>query len=226
MRRSTVLTAIFAILAVVIGALIAILINGDNDDNDPDDAGSSSNSDLPTTYREAMDELVNGDDSPVAIVDGVEIPRSRLDSYLIMTGSADFNGPIPYEDADAYIEMLIDRQVLYAEALRRGFEPTDAEVLEYAEMTKENLETFLASGEGDSAGMAEMFESMEGTEFHYSQYDTSPLMLESFRQSMAVGALQSDYLNSAESAEYPDQADALEAFIAELRSEADIERLN
>ncbi|HMO54439.1 MAG TPA: hypothetical protein PJ994_08050, partial [Tepidiformaceae bacterium] len=90
-----------------------------------------------------------------------------------------------------FLEELVDTELLYQEATRGGLVPSDDEVLASARQTKAALQEALrTSDDSASSALRAMFAELEGTPYHLDVYDSSPVILESMRRSIAVSHLR------------------------------------
>ncbi len=178
-------------------------------------------------YGAAVAELLKPDPGKLVTVNGIEISKAKLDAYMVFrsTGRA-FGETGPDKTPDEYVEGLIEDELLFQEAGRRGFVPTDDEVRANAAQAKAGILEVMKQDSDLGRSLRDVFEQVRGTPYAIETYDSSPQILDGFRHSMAIGMVRTAVVNELPPAERDDMAkrDArVGAFIAELKSEAKIE---
>ncbi|HMO95081.1 MAG TPA: SurA N-terminal domain-containing protein [Tepidiformaceae bacterium] len=202
----------------LLGALVAALAVGLRQ---PGDAGASDFQQL----REAIARAEARSGEAAANVNGVEIPVSKLEAFAIAryTQGIGTEGRVSSMTVQDFLEELIDTELLYQEATRRGLVPSDDEVLASARQTKAALQEALrTSDDSASSALRAMFAELEGTPYHLDVYDSSPVILESMRRSIAVSHLRVQIGGAAQGEE---REVLVAAFVDSLREMADIEVL-
>lgn len=187
-----------------------------------EDAGASQSE----LFGAAVAELGNDDGSVAATVNGVAIPAAKLRAFMVFNATGKQFGvsgqPRSLED---YRDQLIEQELMYQEAVRRGLIPSDSEVLSFASTTKGGLEQLLREDTSLARDLQGVFDQVKGTPYHLDAYDSSPQMLEAFRKQMAVGMLR-NHLMASMSGETARDAESREAafarFAADLRADAEV----
>ncbi|MCL4231741.1 MAG: hypothetical protein KJ053_09175 [Dehalococcoidia bacterium] len=174
--------------------------------------------------RDAIQELTRGDTGVVAVVNGQAIPASKLRAYQIF--APDFSGQSARLTAREYVDMLVDNELLYQEAARRGLVPDQDEVLETARSYREALSEGMSQDTGETRQIREYFAQIEGTEYHLDAFDTSPVMLDGFRRQIAVGKLRLSLMEAMDPGDRNDLAkreEVVRGLIKQLRAASTIE---
>lgn len=175
-------------------------------------------------FGDAARELQADDGRAAAYVDGVAIPEAHLRAFLILS-STRFGESGQPASVDDYLDQLIEQELLYAEAQRRGLDPSESEVTQLAKATKVGLEGLLAEDSALAADLRNVFAQVQGTPYHVDVYDTSPVMLDSFRRQLAINSLREQVLADLSPADRSDSAKRearIDQFVADLRRGADI----
>jgi hypothetical protein len=173
---------------------------------------------------DAIRQLQADDGSVAAYVDGVGIPEAKLRAFLVLS-TTQFGQSGQPSSVDDYRSQLIDQELLYAEAVRRGFDPTDDEVLNVARATQAGLQELMSGDSELSADMRAVFAQVKGTPYDVDVYDTSEVMLDSFRRQLAINSLRNDLLNDlapADAANPAKREARVDEFVAALKQHADI----
>lgn len=188
----------------------------------------SAESHASTPFRDAVSILTADSGEVAATVNGREIPLARLDAYAVLSSGAGprpGQGELPLYTREQYLELAIDNELLYQEALRRGYGPSEAEVLEFARATKDSLWAAMKEDSEGAKILREVFRQVEGTDYHVDAYDSSPVMLEAFRQQLATNELRVEIISALPESDRNDLAkreEAVAAFVSTLRASADI----
>ncbi|MCC6382461.1 MAG: hypothetical protein IT304_08120 [Dehalococcoidia bacterium] len=124
-----------------------------------------------------------------AIVNGAVIPLSRV--KVTQAFSQVLGGPAEASlgTVQGALKEMVDNELLYQEAARRGLEPPEAEVHRFVTEQKAALERLLADPTADPK-LKQLQESLKGTGFDVASYDTNPDVAAVFRRSLAVNALR------------------------------------
>lgn len=218
-------------IVVVLGAVFGIVVLAALVLRDGDSEGATAN--RSTTFAEAVDALENDSGEAAAVVNGSEIPLAKVHAFAVLRNATGFESTVPQDITQAeYLDQLIDTELLYQEAVRRQLEPSDDEVLALATATKQGLAGLVASDSEQGNDLRRVFEAIEGTDYHYEAYDSAPVMLDGFRQQIAVNALREQLLADAgfeQGSPERNDREAVEAVVNEyansLRATADIEIL-
>jgi len=181
-------------------------------------------------FGEAIAQLTGPDASkPAATVNGAVIPLGKIRAFeLLTTAPGGFERSRPVDSMREYLELLIDEELLYQEAVRRGYDPSDDEVLKVAREMKAAGEQFLSEDNPAAADLREVFKAVEGTPYHLSVYDSSPEMLDAFRRQLATNNVRGDVTDRLSAAGRQDSVaveKAVAEFVRELRKSATIEIL-
>lgn len=182
-------------------------------------------------FAEAIFELEQADNqTPAATVGDQAIPVGKVKAYLVLANASPAFREADFAKSDpgVYLEQLIENQLLFQEAERRGLLPTDQEVMKLATQTKLGLQSFMREDTALAADLRSVFGQVEGTEYHVDVYDSSPTMLDGFRQQIAIGKLRDQLLAqlSAEDRNDPTKREALiKEFAAEARTKTNVKVL-
>lgn len=178
-------------------------------------------------FADAVAELSADDGAVVAVVDGVAVPEAKVRAFLVFysarTGVA--GSELPWASIAEYVDMLIENELMFQEADRRGLVPSDEDVLSQARMQKEGLLEFMRQDTGDARELRALFDQVRGTLYHVDVYDSSPVMLDGMRRTMAIGLLRNELMQA-----FPDEVRndpakreaSFKAYAAELRAAADV----
>ncbi|MGH2633339.1 MAG: hypothetical protein ACRDG3_08000, partial [Tepidiformaceae bacterium] len=107
-------------------------------------------------------------------------------------------------------------------------EPTGEAVHQLAVQEKTAGLRFMQQDTPDAAKLRDAFAAVKGTPYGIDVYDSSPEMLDGWRQQLAVNALETHIVSQLPAADQNDPAkrtEAIDAFTATLRSHAEIEIL-
>jgi hypothetical protein len=124
-----------------------------------------------------------------------------------------------------YVESLIDDELMFQEAQRRGLVPDDAAVQAMATQTRAGLIQFMKEDSGPARTLREIFAQVEGTPYGIDAYD-SGVMLDNFRHTMAIGAVRTalgDELPADAREDRTKREARVQEILAELRAKARIE---
>ena len=130
-REFTTRTLIVASVSLVLVAIVGLLY-----------FTRSAGGERATPFGDAISVLEGEPGDVVAVVDGTEISSAQVQAYLILAAGP---GPGPAQGVGApfteaeYVDLLINNELLYQEALRRGHGPTDDEVMALAVQVKDSL---------------------------------------------------------------------------------------
>lgn len=134
---------------------------------------------------------------------------------------------LPSATTGAYLDMLVDNELLYQEATRQGLSSSDDEVLTFAQQSKAALAAVAAGGSQLGDELAVALASVAGTSFDLETYDTNPEMLDAFRRTPTVGMLRTQIVDAALPDSNARSSEAMEAAVQEvvgqLRADAAIE---
>jgi hypothetical protein len=177
--------------------------------------------------RDAVARLSQDDGTAAAVVNGTSIPVARIEAFAIARTAASVatNKEVAELSLPQYVRGLIDNELLFQEAERRGLSPTDDEVKNTAVQTKAGLLQVLEEDTEAGRIARSMFKELEGTPFHVSVYDTSPEILEMLRRSIAVSRLREEVFMVPESQRNDVKAreNEVKELTAALRAQSDIE---
>jgi len=220
-RRHSLLV-IGVVLALAAAAILIVQGAEGSPSDDPEEKGE--------LYRTAAD-LLEDDSEVAAYVNGRPIPMSMLNAYdlLLRQGHGPF-GPeqeLPFDNLDAFLSMLIDMELLYQEAERRGLAPSDDEVVGAIRQIQQELNSILRDDTKLAREIRTAVESVAGTSFDIDTLDSNPVALEAYRKVMAIGALREQLLDTVETREEllePGKGEALvRELLEQLRASAKIE---
>jgi len=178
------------------------------------------------SYGDAIRSLAGGEaDTPAAVVDGQAIPMSKILAHrVLMAAGSDFGYQDGLDD-QAYLDVLIDNQVLYQEAVRRGLMPSDEEVKAQALAQKKGLQEFIRGDSPDAEKLRAQFAQVKGTPYDLDTYDLSSVILDGVRQSIAINAIRVQIIQTLPRSEQgsPEAVGkAVAGVIADLRAKADV----
>lgn len=224
MRRKT-FTPVLAV-ALVTAVVLAMVRPWDGND----DAAAA---DEPELYARAIALIENGGGEAAATVNGEPIPLAKVKAYNLFLqqghGPMSAEQELPYATTREYLDMLIDNELLYQEATRRGLVPSDAEVREYTLQMKDGLTTVIAEESEAGKELGRTMQSVEGTSFDLATFESNPIILDGVRFMMAIGALHTQIIDAALPDQHDRSRDAMEAAVQEvvnqLRAVATIEVL-
>ena len=172
--------------------------------------------------------ILQDTNTPIACVNGVVIPASKVKAYGILSQAGFGVAGAPKMSASQYLDGLINTEVLYHEAVKEGFGPTDSAVHNLALQEKIGLQGVMAQNTDDAAKLREAFAEVKATPYSIDVYDTSPQMLDGFRRQIAVNALETHVTSQLPVADQNNAAKrqaAIDSLTASLRSHAKIEIL-
>ncbi|MCA9823850.1 MAG: hypothetical protein KC482_05185 [Dehalococcoidia bacterium] len=216
-REFTTRTLIVASVSLVLVAIVGLLY-----------FTRSAGGERATPFGDAISVLEGEPGDVVAVVDGTEISSAQVQAYLILAAGP---GPGPAQGVGApfteaeYVDLLINNELLYQEALRRGHGPTDDEVMALAVQVKDSLLEAMKANTSEASQLRDVFEQVEGTAYHVDVYDSSPEMLDGFRRQIAINALRNEVIETLPPADRNNidkREAAIDEFVASLRSVADI----
>lgn len=180
-------------------------------------------------FGDAIAELNADDGSVAAIVNGTNIPESKIRAFMVFNSAgASFGQTGQPKSLDDYVNQLVDQELMFQEARRRDLVPSDAEVTEFARITKAGLQELLSQDTAVAKDLRAVFDQVKGTEYHVDAYDTSEVMLDSFRKQMAIGALRNELMSGSPADVLNDankREQVFKAFVSELRKNADVQIL-
>jgi len=179
-------------------------------------------------FGDSVRTILQDGNTPIACVNGVVIPASKVKAYGILSAAGFGVAGAPKISASQYLDSLINSEVLYREAAKEGFDPTDSAVHDLAVQEKTGLEGVLAQNTDDAAKLREAFAEVKGTPYSIDVYDTSPQMLDGFRRQIAVNALEAHVTSQLPVADQNNPAKrqaAIDALTTALRSKANIQIL-
>lgn len=177
-------------------------------------------------FGDAVATLQQGSSQPVATINGVVIPASKVEAYVILSRANHFGDATPPASTpEQYVDSLISTELLYQEAVRRGIDPSDAQVLDLASQTKAGLLSAMKENTEVAANLRDAFSQVQGTPYAVEAYDSSPEMLGAFRRQIAVNALREKILAQLSAADRQDTTKreaTVAAFVATLRAKAEV----
>ena len=179
-------------------------------------------------FGNSVRTILQDTNTPIACVNGVVIPASKVKAYGILSQAGFGVAGAPKMSASQYLDSLINTEALYQEAVKEGFGPTDNAVHDLALQEKTGLEGVLAQNTDDAAKLRAAFAEVKGTPYSIDVYDTSPQMLDGFRHQIAVNALETHVTSQLPVADQNNAAKrqaAIDSLTATLRSHAKIEIL-
>lgn len=170
-------------------------------------------------YRSAAD-LLEEDGEVAAYVNGRPIPMSMVNAHDLLLRQG--HGPLgpeqelPFDDLDEFLSMLIDMELLYQEAERRGLVPPEDEAVASVRQIKETLTGMMRNDTKLGRELRTAVESVAGTSFDLDTLDSNPVVLEAYRKVMAIGALREQLLDTVETREEPFDPEKGESLVQEL----------
>lgn len=179
-------------------------------------------------FGDAIATLQQDPNTVIARVNGVDIPAAKVRAYGSLSEAGFGLDAAPKIPASQYLDGLIDNEVLYQEAVKEGFGPTNSAVHNLALQEKTGLQDLMAQDTADAAKLREAFAEVKGTPYGIDAYDTSPEMLDGFRHQLAVNALESHVISQLPVADQSNTAKrqaAIDSLTATLRSHATVEIL-
>ncbi|MCC7366133.1 MAG: SurA N-terminal domain-containing protein [Dehalococcoidia bacterium] len=182
----------------------------------------------PEPYREAILELSDDPSAVAATVNGRPIPAAKLDAFAVLqrAGSTFGEGAAATMTPDEVLDQLIENELMFQEAERRGLVPSQDEVVAYARETEEGLKAVMAEDSDDGKRVRDLFEQVRGTDYWIDNYDSSPLLLDGFRRTMAIGKLRVEVESEVPMADRENRDKVVahvDSFVDELRAAATIE---
>ena len=186
------------------------------------DAGASPGQD----FGAAIAALTDSPSATVATVNGVPISIGKVKAYMVLSSTGRKLGQVTFDKPVAeYVNGLIESELLFQEAQRRGLVPSDAVVQASATQTKTGLLEFMKQDTQDAKNLRDVFAQVKGTPYGIDAYD-SGVMLDSFRHTLAIGAARTAISDELPLADVKDRAkrDAHVAdVLAGLKAKAKIE---
>ena len=186
------------------------------------DAGASPGQD----FGAAIAALTDSTSATVATVNGVPISIGKVKAYMVLSSTGRKLGQVTFDKPVAeYVNGLIESELLFQEAQRRGLVPSDAVVQASATQTKTGLLEFMKQDTQDAKNLRDVFAQVKGTPYGIDAYD-SGVMLDSFRHTLAIGAARTAISDELPLADVKDRAkrDAHVAdVLAGLKAKAKIE---
>ncbi len=206
-------SALIALICALI--LAAIMTNGDE-----------ARADDLQIVREALAKAQSDTGAVAATVNGAEIPLARVEAFLIARNTPGIGkeSGVSEMSASDFLSEQIDNELFFQEAERRGLVPNDADVLLAAKQAKEGL---IAAMEGDDAtarALRDMFQQLEGSPYHVSVYDSSPVILDTLRRSIAVSNLRAELFETLgpQSSDTAARDAAVDRLVADLRASSEV----
>lgn len=186
------------------------------------DAGASQAQD----FGDAIAKLTNSGAETAATVNGVPISIGKVKAYLVFSSTGKKLGQVSFDKSvREYVDGLIESELLFQEAQRRGLVPSDAEVQAAATQTKTGLIEFMKQDTQEAKDLRNVFAQVKGTPYGIDAYD-SGVMLDNFRHTMAIGKVRSaigDELPTDARADKSKRDTRVQEVLAELRAKATIE---
>lgn len=179
-----------------------------------------------TPFFDAVSILESDPGEPAALVNGVPIPMAKLQAYVVMStgvGVRPGQAETPPFTEDEYVRLLIDNELLFQEAVRQGFMPSDSEVRSLAETMKRSILDTMAQDSPEADDLRKLFAQVEGTAYHVEVYDSSEVMLDAFRRQIAISRLTGQVIARLPEQDRSDPAkreQAISEFVAGLRTSA------
>ena len=178
-------------------------------------------------FDDAVAELSKDDGAVVAVVNGVAVPEAKVRAFLVFQSARTGVGgsELPWASIAEYVDMLIENELMFQEAERRGLVPADEDVLSQARMQKEGLLEFMRQDTSDARELRALFDQIRDTPYHVDVYDSSPVMLDGMQRTMAIGLLRNELMQALPAEVRADPAKreaAFKAYAAELRAAADV----
>lgn len=180
-------------------------------------------SDAGRTIDEAFDVGTAHGDDIAATVNGEPITMERVVRAEV---SADVF-PLPEgvaPTAEGILDMLIEIELLFQEATRRGLVPPDEDVTEQIRIQQEQFAVLRQDGELSESTQA-LLDGLARAGYPVEEWDTNAEIFALFVRSAAVAALASDEASDVEDPWQRPQigGERLKVLAETLRTEADIE---
>lgn len=180
-------------------------------------------------FGDAVAELSADDGTAVAVVNGVSIPQSKVRAFLVFHSAGVTLTPDNQpRSVQEYVEMLVETELMFQEAQRRGLVPSDEEVVAMARQQKQVLLDFLSQDTPEAHEARAWADQLKGTDYHPEVYDTRQVMLDGWRRTMAVGLLRGEIMKTLSPdvlADLEKREAAFKQYAAELRKAADVQVL-
>lgn len=177
-------------------------------------------------FADAVAALDGSGAETVATVNGTPISMGKVKAYLVVNSAGRKLGQISFnKSVRDYVDGLIESELLFQEARRRGLVPSDAEVQAAATQTKAGLIEFMKEDSESAKALREVFAQVNGTPYGIDAYDTG-VMLDNFRHTMAIGAVRNalgDELPADAREDRSKREARVQAVLADLRAKAKIE---
>lgn len=203
------------VLAMVL--VVAVVLGIARPWDESDDAGAA---DEPELYARAIALVENSGGDTAATVNGEPIPLAKVKAYNLFVqeghGPMSAEQELPYATTGEYLDMLIDNELLYQEAKRQDLNPSEDEVLNFAQQSKDSLATTAANGSPLGQELAIALASVDGTSFDLDTYDTDPAMRDAFRRTLTIGMLRTQIIDAALPDVQNRSRDAMEAAVQEV----------
>ncbi len=188
--------------------------------------GSDAHASHAQDFGDSIAALTNAGSETAATVNGVPISMGKVKAYMVFSATGKKLGQVSFDGSvRQYVDSLIESELLFQEAQRRNLVPSDVDVEAYAKQNKAGLLEYMNQDTPEAKGLREVFAQVKGTPYGIDAYE-GPVMLDSFRHTLAIGAVRTAISDELPPADVKDRAkrDAhVNAVLSELKSNAKIE---
>lgn len=164
-----------------------------------------------------------------AIVNGSVVPLAQVRAYEVALRAGHYpseSGKLPWATAADYLEQLIDNELLYQEAQRRGLAMTDDQLRTTVERMKTAADEEVAVARRGPSPVPSALRAIVRS-YGRATVGSNPALLESLRRAYAIGKLRVELAHNGGSPmpDFTESEVAAQVLLDQLRAEATIEVL-